>query len=129
MIDTDDLIVDVAQELSPNWMRYGDEGDDDPRYDIFHYMKYIRYNPRILRKLYVKVAKLMDYHAENGAVVLTGTTRLMYKADYIFIQQNDGIVRDSFDQSGELRILSNLDQYEYVVNYFDRYLESTLLRF
>lgn len=125
VIDTDELIMIAANEISPSFQEHN---VDDPRKNIFHYMRYINFNPKVMNKVYERTVELMEFHTSRGRVVLTGTTKLMYIADYVFILENDNIVRDNFDQERESNIADD-DADDRAIYYFSSYLEQFLLRF
>ena len=126
VIDTDDLLIEAANEISPNF----NEADvDDPRKNVFHYMRYIKFNSKYMDKLYDRTIELMRYHASNGKVVLTGTTAIMHIADYVFTLDNDNLVREKFDQDKERDKIQDADVNPNDIYKFSSYLEYFLLNF
>ena len=124
VIDADDLLVSAIEEISPG---FRDKRANDPRLVLFKYMRYINFNLRKMNSLYDRATELIDENASNGNTILLGSYRLMHLATYIFVQQNENIVRSGFRRSKET---SAIDENEVAaIRYFDRYLEPALVNF
>ena len=119
VIDTDDLLVENACEMIPGFVC---DDNVDPRKNIFRFHRFVRYNRFVLNKLYNRTAKDMQDLADRGFIVLTGTVRLMYMADIVFIQEDCDIIRANFDSDKERHAFEMLDSNPDVY-YFDNYLE------
>jgi hypothetical protein len=64
---------------------------------------------------------------EADDVALLGTKDLMHRADRVFIQENNSIVRDGFNSDAEQYTFENLPQYVNV-HYINEYLDNSLQR-
>ena len=119
-IDSDDVFVNIAENITnfrPNYDL------NDPRHNIRDFMKYINFNKRIRDQIYSAMAEEFNELAECGNVVLTGSIDLMYMADIILIQNNEGIIRNNFNSNRELSELDSIDLNEKQVLYIHDYLE------
>ena len=121
VIDADDLIVKAIEEEAPhfNFHNY-----DDPRNKISQYFQYIQFNHKKRLRIYDIAYQLMKMHCAQYDVVLLGTRDLMYRADRVFIQKDDDIVRNGFNQDSEM---IELDKHNFDnIHYIDNYLEGSL---
>jgi hypothetical protein len=124
-IDADDLMIEAACELSPDFVL--DDDADDPRTNVHRYCFYKKWNRRALDRWYERTVELMRDHAADGEVVLTGSYRLMEEADLVFLSTN--YVRTGFKQEKEKKELNDQSIRSRIVHYFDTYFEVTLLQF
>lgn len=125
VIDTDDLIVEAAEEVSSGFNK--DDEVDDNRLNIFRYMRYVNFSRRYINRVYDRTKEMMREHAEDGMVVLLGTVDLMEIADLILLQQNGGIVRQGFDQAKECTAIDRFNIEQDTVFHFNSYLEPALV--
>lgn len=109
-------------EISPGFIE--DEYADDPRLNIFRYMRYINFSGRLQSQLY---SRTEDYHASMGMVVLVGTLKLIDVADYVF--RSDNHVRQGFDTDREENTMYDMNVAHNHVFYFDTFLETALMHF
>lgn len=94
VVDGDDLIVAAISEVKPYW----DIGYySDPREVIFRFFRYIKFNRRVMWRVYDAALDRMNDACDNGDVVLFGTVDLMDKADRIFLQKSEYYIRNGFN--------------------------------
>ena len=98
VVDGDDLIVEAISQVKPYW----DIGYyNDPREVIFRFFRYIQFNRKVMWRVYNVALDKMNDACDNGDVVLFGTVDLMDKADRIFLEKSEYIVRNGFNKSRE----------------------------
>lgn len=128
VIDTDDIMVDVIREISPNF----DVLDNcDPRINIFQYHRYIKFRKSSIKKLLKRTYTIMKDYADLEKILLLGTLDLMHVADIIYVQTKDTITEErGFKQSKEETKIDELiedgqiswDQVKKMNNYLEYYL-------
>ena len=98
---------------------------NDPREVIFRFFRYIQFNRKVMWRVYNVALDKMDDACDNGDVVLFGTVDLMDKADRIFLEKSEYIIRNGFNKSREEgeaydsgAIIHNI--YEYLDNSMQR---------
>lgn len=77
--------------------------------------------------VYERALEKMQEKCERDDVVLLGTKDLMHRADRVFIQENNSIVRDGFNSDAEQYTLANL-AHGVNVHYINEYLDNSLQR-
>eukprot|EP01038_Epipyxis_sp_PR26KG_P008673 gene8673-11718_t len=126
IIDADEVILETIAELSPNFEFVS---NCHPSINILRYFKYAPYLANTC--LYDEVENKFNNLCENDYTVLTGTLRLMYMADFVFIQKNPIIAANrNFDQEREMEKVKeqiaegNFDwsSVKYMNNYLDEYI-------
>lgn len=125
--DADDLIVEAIDELSNFDCSRRRWDDTDNRTIICAYFYFIHFNRRKMSKVYECAFEKMKEKCRNNDVVLLGTRDLMHRADRVFIQENDDIVRRSFNSEKEQYEVQNLP-YDVPVHYINQYLDNSLQR-
>ena len=123
VVDGDDLIVQAIQDVCNSGFHIGSY--DDPRYVIFEYFRYIKFNRRLMWKVYNSALRKMRAACEIDDVVLFGTVDLIDEADRIFIQQDDNYVRNGFNQYREKAEAEDLNV---TVHHIYEYLDNSLQR-
>ena len=130
VVDGDELLVDAINFVDDGRYDYDSYNGqyDDPREFICAYFAYIRFNRRLIRRIYKKFKALARKAANNGDVVLIGSKDLMHFADRIFLQQEGCIVRQGFHNKKEREeeIADELIQEGTPVHRIDDYLDGQL---
>ena len=130
VVDGDELLVDAINFVDDGRFDYDSYNGqyDDPREFICAYFAYIRFNRRLIRRIYKKFKALARKAANNGDVVLIGSKDLMRFADRIFLQQEGCIVRQGFHnkKEHEEEIADELIQEGTPVHRIDDYLDGQL---
>jgi hypothetical protein len=121
--DADDLIVQSIKELY-DWFRF--RNFDDPRYAIAQFFRYIHFNRSKMSEVYELAKEKMLYHCSQNDVVLLGTKDLIYMADIAFVQRNEYIVREGFNQESELSRIEDDFHDESEIYYIEDYLDGCL---
>lgn len=122
VVDGDDMIVEAISEVRP----YFDIGHySDPREVIFRFFRYIKFNRRIMWKVYDAALDRMIDACDDGDVVLFGTVDLMDKADRIFLEKSECFIRNGFNTFREEGEAEDSDApvhdiYEYLDNSMQR---------
>lgn len=102
IVDADDVILDTIRDMSPGFRNL--VITDHPSANIG---RYIRYAPSKFHRLYNNVANRLEELRDDGCTVLMGSRRLMYLADFVFIQDNERILEErGLDQDRETKILN-----------------------
>jgi hypothetical protein len=125
--DADELIVEAIAELSYFDCSRNRWGDTDKRTIIGAYFYHIHFNRRQMNRVYECAFEKMQEKCRNDDVVLLGTKDLMHRADRVFIQENDDIVRRSFNSEKEQDEVQSLP-YNVSVHYINEYLDNSLQR-
>jgi hypothetical protein len=125
--DADDLIVEAIAELSDFDCSRNTWGDTDNRTIIGAYFYHIHFRRRQMNRVYECAFEKMLEKCRNDDVVLLGTKDLMHRADRVFIQENDDIVRGSFNSEKEQHKVRSLPD-GVPVHYINEYLDNSLQR-
>jgi hypothetical protein len=80
-----------------------------------------------MNRVYECAFEKMLEKCRNDDVVLLGTKDLMHRADRVFIQENDDIVRGSFNSEKEQHKVRSLPD-GVPVHYINEYLDNSLQR-
>lgn len=124
VVDGDDLIVEAIHEIAPG---FSHGNYDDPREVIFLYFRYIRFNRRLMWRVYNAALDKMDDACDVGDVVLFGTMDLIDSADRIFIAKDIYYVQKGFEQKQHVE-QDRADDSDSDVHYIYDYLEDSLQR-
>jgi hypothetical protein len=125
VVDGDECIVQAIRETARNFDMESDY--EDPRKIIFQYFRYIRFNRRLMWKVYNVALSKMREACSVDDVVLFGTVDLIHEADRIFVEEDDYYVRHGFEQGREMAQAQDLS-YNIPVHYIDEYLDNSLQR-
>ncbi len=125
IIDGDELLCRAIALLEPS---FSFKKGVDPRINLNRFFRAIRFNKSLMDTLYKIATLLIGRIAESGKVVLIGTVKLMYLADYVYIQTNASYVRHTFKQEKEEMEVERLELDRSTLRYMNNYLEEYLIR-